>query len=707
MELLAPAGDLEILKSAFAAGADAVYFGGDAFGARVNAGFSTEDGLSAIEYAHFHDRKVYLTVNTLLKNVEMERSLYDFLSVYNRAGIDGIIVQDFGVFDFCKKFFPDLPLHASTQMNIASEYGARFMMERGACRIVPARELSIKEIASIHRSLPDLEIEAFLHGALCVCYSGQCLMSSVIGGRSGNRGACAQPCRKKYKVSDGFGNELGEAGYYLSPKDLCGLYALPGLFDAGVTSYKIEGRLKNEAYVAGVVSVYRKYFDMILSGGTADYRVKKADYDRLLSYGNRGGSTDKYFDMRNDVSMVDPSVGAFRQDEKTSPVRDIKLKKKITGELTAVCGEELILRINAGTTVLFANRQPVETAGKRPTTEAEIREKLTQTGEVPFEFERLDIKLSEDAFVPMGQVKSLRREALSLLYDTILENDREIFKGRRENEYEPLKTVSDNDDIEGLFVSVLNEDQLFACAEFDVVKGIFAGEEIIEKAVSVEKEVYLKLPTVIRENDVKRIEVILEKYGEDLAGVMADSYDALGLLKQMGYTKDKIFFGERLYSYSDRTKAAFCNEGYVNQFVPQELNEGELSHRDNSKCTIEIYSQMPVMVMVNCPAKRFYGCKKKPYTRIDLIDERGTVFPVINHCDSCTNYVYNSLPMSLLEDAKKVLSLKPGRLLMNFVFEDASDIKKLLSIYEKNYLEGQNLKIDRPVTRGHFKRGVQ
>ena len=711
MELLAPAGDLKILKSAYAAGADAVYLGGDAFGARVAAAFSREDGAAAIEYAHSRGKRVYLTVNTLLKNVEMERELYDFLEFYNGLFVDGIIVQDFGVFAFCRKFFPSLPLHASTQMNITSEYGARFMMEQGASRIVPARELSVSEISAIHDALPDLEIETFLHGALCVCYSGQCLMSSIIGGRSGNRGACAQPCRKKYSVyADG--KRLSDEGYYLSPKDLCGIHALPRLYEAGVCSYKIEGRLKNEAYVAGVVSVYRKYFDMLSESGASGYEVDERDEKRLLSYGSRGGGTDSYFDMRNDLSMIDPSVGAFHQDD--SEVELPEKKRMVSAVLSVEVGEPISMNVTYGTLTISVEGGMAELAKSKATTREEIIDKLSKTGEEPFDFSEIVVDIEGEPFVPMKHIKVLRHRAFEILNGMLLKK----YAHREVRPYEKVKLPTEDVSLEQpeLFVSVSTAEQLFAVRGFDYIAGIIVQEELLGQC---DFSVYFRLPDVIRCGDVERITGLIKKHRGGIAGVYANSYDALGLLRDMGYPDDRIYFGERLYSYSDRTVAAFMDIGYNNLYMPQELNEKELSHRYNKSSIMDIYGQMPVMIMTNCPAKRFLGCNrmekagqvtgqvKQPYKRIALVDERGAAFPVVNHCKSCTNYVYNSLPMSLLSDAKSVLSLHPQRLLMSFVFEEADEVRELLDIYEKNYLMGMDKKPDIDTTRGHFRRGVK
>ena len=254
IEILSPAGSYESMKAAIAAGADAVYIGGSRFGARAYADNLTEEQLlEAIDYVHLHGRKIYLTVNTLLKEKELRESFYEYLRPYYERGLDAVIVQDIGVLQFVKEHFPDLPIHASTQMTITNALGARFLEEQGVERVVTARELQLEEIKNI-REKTDVEIESFVHGALCYCYSGQCLYSSMLGGRSGNRGQCAQPCRLPYKV-----NGSKESSYVLSLKDICTLEYIPELVEAGIDSFKIEGRMKKPEYVALVTAMYRKY----------------------------------------------------------------------------------------------------------------------------------------------------------------------------------------------------------------------------------------------------------------------------------------------------------------------------------------------------------------------------------------------------------------------------------------------------------------
>ena len=299
VEILAPAGSYESLKAAIEAGADAVYIGGTRFGARAYADNLDEQRLlEVIDYVHLHGRKIYLTINTLLKEAELKQELYDYLLPYYRRGLDAVIVQDMGVLCFVKKYFPDLPIHASTQMTITDKLGAKFLENQGVERIVTSREMHIDEIKEITENT-SLEIESFVHGALCYCYSGQCLYSSLIGGRSGNRGQCAQPCRLPYKVQ---GEK--ESQYILSLKDICTLEYVPELVESGIYSFKIEGRMKKPEYVALVTAMYRKYVDLYMAVGRGKYKVDPRDKEKLMDLYNRGGSHGGYYHVQNGRDMI-------------------------------------------------------------------------------------------------------------------------------------------------------------------------------------------------------------------------------------------------------------------------------------------------------------------------------------------------------------------------------------------------------------------
>lgn len=305
-EILAPAGSYDSLMAAIGSGADAVYLGGSAFGARAYAkNLTTEQLKEAIDYTHYHGKRLYLTVNTLLKEREQKEQLYHYILPYYEKGVDAVIVQDMGVLRFLHRVFPDLPLHASTQMTITSTEAAKFLKRYGVTRIVPARELSLAEIKKLGKAC-GLEIECFVHGALCYCYSGQCLLSSMIGGRSGNRGRCAQPCRLPYELQDFKGTNLNKKDeiYRLSPKDLCALFLIPEMVKAGITSFKIEGRMKKTEYVAAVTEMYRKYLDLYWERQEEPFKVQEKDYKTLMELYNRGGFTDGYYQQHNGREMM-------------------------------------------------------------------------------------------------------------------------------------------------------------------------------------------------------------------------------------------------------------------------------------------------------------------------------------------------------------------------------------------------------------------
>lgn len=320
-EILAPAGSYEAMEAAVKAGCDAVYAGGSFFSARAYAGnFDRETFLDAIDYCHFFGVSVYMTVNTLLKEEETEQ-LVSYIRPFYEAGLDGVLVQDLGVFQVLKDAFPDLPLHVSTQMSISSAFGAQMAKELGFTRIVPARELSLEEIKEIKHKV-EIEVETFVHGAMCFAYSGKCLLSSFAGGRSGNRGRCAQPCRQCYELFNTGEEEGGPSvkEYLMSLSDLCSLRELPLLIDAGIDSFKIEGRMKNPSYVASVVDAYRRARDLYLelketeqaacfeelSSRARERYLETAEKDRerLAEIYNRGGFYSGYYFTDKGIAMA-------------------------------------------------------------------------------------------------------------------------------------------------------------------------------------------------------------------------------------------------------------------------------------------------------------------------------------------------------------------------------------------------------------------
>ena len=403
-ELLAPAGNLEILKGVIESGADAVYVGGSMFGARAYANnFTEEELLEAIDFAHLRGVKVYLTVNTLIKNSEFSK-LYDYLLVYYKRGLDAVIVQDIGVVKAIHEYFPSMEIHTSTQMTVTGADGVRFLSQFGVTRVVMAREVSLAEMKRIHEET-GMELEAFVHGALCYSYSGQCLFSSILGGRSGNRGRCAQPCRLPYTV------EGKKDEFILSLKDMCGIKALDKLHDAGVYSLKIEGRMKQLEYACGVVKYYRSYIDSMKP-------VSDADYDRIKALGNRCGFTDRYYFDHNGSDMVTYVKPNFVSNAaEPSPE---KRKLSIEGELVLRESEPGSLTVKRGDVTYKASIEPVSAALKAPLDKKAAIDRINKTGDTDFEFSHIKAQIGENVFVPNGALNKLRRDAISGLCDKLL-----------------------------------------------------------------------------------------------------------------------------------------------------------------------------------------------------------------------------------------------------------------------------------------------
>ena len=441
-ELLAPAGSLAGLKAVIAAGADAVYVGGTRFGARAYADNpGEEDLLYGIDYAHLRGAKVYMTVNTLLKEEEMD-SLCSYMEPYVRCGLDAVLVQDFGVLVMLREAFPDLPLHASTQMTVTGPEGAALLREYGVTRVVPARELSLRELIRI-KEVSGLEVETFVHGALCYCYSGACLMSSMIGGRSGNRGRCAQPCRLLNLLNDktGFDGstsilERKEARHFMSPKDLCTIDLLPEMVQAEIDSLKIEGRMKKPEYAAGVVSVYRACLDRAMTDPD-HYRVSEEEHRILYDLYNRSGFTDGYFHRRNGPEMMalvkheltkeETDARQRLYEEMHSRYMDEPYTVPVRARFTVRSGEPLKAELScsghpeSGAEIAVqVEGPPVQEARKQPLSKERIRENAMKSGGTDFTILSLGIDTDGRSFVPISQINELRRDALDSLRDAVL-----------------------------------------------------------------------------------------------------------------------------------------------------------------------------------------------------------------------------------------------------------------------------------------------
>lgn len=413
IELLAPACNMSGFMGVINAGCDAVYLAGTKYGARAYAdNFSDDEIIYAIKYAHLFNVRVYLTVNTLIKERELN-DVIEYVRPFAEAGLDAFIVQDFGLMSALLTNYPNVSLHISTQAFSTSTKAVSFFKELGADRVVLARELSLSDIKAIKESV-DCELETFIHGALCYSYSGQCLFSSALGGRSGNRGRCAGPCRQCYDT--GFGNASFNNQYVLSMKDQCTLSIISQLIEAGIDSLKIEGRMKKPEYAAFVTSIYRKYIDMYYEKGSVE--LDSTDIKNISNiYLRSETSPGYYFQKKSDKLLTLNSPGYSGNDETLmEKIRnDFLIENKklpVKGYVYCVEGEELILNLSTDTKFISVSGSTVEKSINKPLMAGDLKKQISKLGNTPFVLVEFDCTLSDNAFVPLGAINELRRIAV-------------------------------------------------------------------------------------------------------------------------------------------------------------------------------------------------------------------------------------------------------------------------------------------------------
>lgn len=699
-ELLAPAGSLEILKGVIESGADAVYVGGSMFGARAYANnFTEEELLEAIDFAHLRGVKVYLTVNTLIKNSEFSK-LYDYLLPYYKRGLDAVIVQDIGVVKAIHEYFPSMEIHTSTQMTVTGADGVRFLSQFGVTRVVMAREVSLAEMKCIHEET-GMELEAFVHGALCYSYSGQCLFSSILGGRSGNRGRCAQPCRLPYTV------EGKKDEYILSLKDMCGIKALDKLHDAGVYSLKIEGRMKQLEYACGVVKYYRSYIDSMKP-------VTDADYDRIKALGNRCGFTDRYYFDHNGSDMVTYVKPNFVSNAaEPSPE---KRKLSIEGELVLREGEPGSLTVKRGDVTYKASIEPVSAALKAPLDKKAAIDRINKTGDTDFEFSHIKAQIGENVFVPNGALNKLRRDAISGLCDKLLKkyyrNDARYADMSRLTALPEHVVKSDAAHDEAIndyttICSCMTRAQLDTLISYECFDVFYLDFDMYDRNTLIQqfaddvkcltkrnKIVYLMLPTIFRADSSDYFVSIAKELDKvSFEGFVVKNYEELYLTENL-FTGKKVILDHNMYTFNDVSKSAFFEHGVSGDTVPLELNSKEIMHRNNIGSQMIVYGYYPLMTTANCVHKNTKGCDKKQKL-IYLKDRYNKSFAVCNNCKECYNTIYNSLPTMLTKNIGKLKEAGIRSFRYSFTIETPKQIKAVMDDKVAEY------------TNGHYKRGVE
>lgn len=675
VELLAPAGNYEAFLGAVNAGADAVYLGGEKFGARAYAdNFTVEEICRAIRTAHFMGRRIYLTVNTLLKENEFEE-LVPYLGPFYETGLDGVIVQDIGVLCYIRRHFPGLSLHASTQMTLTGPEGCAFLKEQGVERIVPARELALEEVRAV-KEQTGLEIECFIHGAMCYSYSGQCLFSSILGGRSGNRGRCAQPCRLPYRIC-GSTAEIPDVEYPLSLKDMCTISYIPALIEAGIDSFKIEGRMKKAEYAAGVTAVYRKYIDLYYREGRENYKVARDDLDMLQGLYIRSELQTGYYGRHNGREMITLRKPSYAgSDEKTlGKIRAAYLREpdKVSVAMKACleAGKPATLQITGEKTDVTVEGAVVAKAQRAPLRPEDVRKKLLKTGNSHIAVSACEITMPDDVFLPVKALNELRREGVEAFEKKIILEQGMTF-ARESQSHIPTGSVNNNKPVNASFDKILYQNTVPATRSDiqndgkkpDEVPGIdilvssygqlaeavrhkcrriylesdlylVKHQRVIECiAGNPGPEYYIALPYVLRAADKAYMGRLLQLLAEDsgdshipascrlgtsgqggrIAGFLVRNFEGAAFVCSLKGAYEMVP-DAGLYCYNSESVRFWSH--YAKEYtLPYELNQKEAgglaryAKKSGMLTAMVVYGRIPMMVSANCIRKTAGQCSR-------------------------------------------------------------------------------------------------
>ena len=667
-ELLSPAGSFEALKAAIEGGADAIYMGGASFNARINAeNFEKESLREAIKLAHAYGVKLYQTVNIMV----LDRERDEFLRAAEdsaRAGIDAFIVSDMGAARLLHGYLPDVALHASTQMSIHNASGARLLEDYGFTRVVPARELSREDIAHLVKNT-SLEIEMFIHGALCVSHSGQCLFSSLVGGRSGNRGLCAQPCRLPYACE---GEKVGNK-YPLSLKDLSLAEHIEDIIESGVASLKIEGRMKSPEYVRGVTAIWRELLD---EGRNAT----REDVQRLASLFSRGGFTDSYYKKTIGRGML-----GVRSDEDKQASREIEKFNKITRKVpidmsVKICeGEAAELSLSLGKDSVTVRGAVAEKAINAPISRENVEKALSKLGDTPFSIGNLDIELGTGVMMPISALNALRREGAEKLLDEI-------------TKVEDIKTGK------------LSDEKCQGVSKKRNVGRFYSAEQITDKAREFFDLVLLPLdkyvdssvadgfwmPEVVFDSEWAGVEKMLAKAAENSPKYVVVSN--LGQLEAVRkYLPEAKLIADFRFNIGNCDSALFFEKlGFESYVASAELTIPQLRDLDGAKSAI-VYGRVPLMLLEKCVIKELYGYKRGCMTcdkgGAKMTDRRGFVFPIIRTGDH-RNIVFNSMPTYMADRQDQLLGAGITDRHFIFTVESGDEVDAVIDAYKKNRAAG-------------------
>lgn len=733
-ELLAPGGSVESIKAAVPAGCDAVYVGGTNFSARAGANNLTDEQLfDIIEYLHLRNKRLYLAVNTLIKNSELSK-VYDYVSLMYEKGVDAFIIQDLGLLNFLSEHFPNVELHASTQMAVSGSTAINFLQKYSHLnRIVLPRELSLEQIKHIAQNT-SVDLECFAHGALCYSYSGQCLMSSMICGRSGNRGRCSQSCRLPYSYND------KKSSYLLSMKELSAIELLPTMIESGITSLKLEGRMRTPAYVGAITAIYRKYLDLAIhtiKEKEETYHVDKKDLALIERIFHRSGFTKAYLtDELNSKMISFHKSSASSNEEAARSVlehrKETKLDVNAKIELEVGKAAKLELScIHLGNSVsIHTSSDYIVEVAKTKGLDFEVLKR--QVGKSDNEYLKpgnLEVIQKTPAFMPMSAFNELRRNAYRLLIEKLIENNgfpkrnavntekqKENSKDnhddfvKHEPEYsayvqniEQLLTVNKKSFIHRIY---LETDELFSFNQQELIQKL---EFLCSKLNKKGQELVIALPHICEELDRNLFEIINDLEKSDIAGYLVRNLEELAVLNQVN-TKKKIISDYLIYGMNLAAVNWLHKNGISELTLPIELNYNELSYLVKNSPEIEkelvLYGYPVAMVSKQCVKRNHNACDKiSSFTYMK--DRKNYKFAIKSNCNSCYNVIYNSQKLFLADlffSKFRLLNIKRYR--MDFTDENLDEITKILDNIELYLSHSTSKSVNFKYSRGHINRGI-
>lgn len=662
-ELLSPAGSPEAFRAAIDGGADAIYVGGSAFNARINAKNFTDDELSeSVKLAHAYGVKVYQTINTMVFDRELDELLHA-AELSANIGVDAFIVSDIGAARLIRAHIPEMELHASTQMSVHNAAGAQFLAQQGFSRVVPARELSAKDIKYLVDNNP-LEVEIFIHGALCVSHSGQCLFSSLVGGRSGNRGLCAQPCRLPY----GCGGERAGDKYPLSLKDLSLSEHVREIIGSGAASLKIEGRMKSPEYVRGVTRVWRRLLDEGRDAGRDDVR-------ELAELFSRGGFTDAYY-----TKTVGRNMLGVRSESDKQASREIEKFNKIIRKTPINMSVELVADKPATLTMECADVRVTvtgdapQTAINAPLDEAIVRRNLSKLGDTPFALGELEIVMPDSVMMPMSALNALRRCGAEALVGALNEKKEYKFEAVTLNK---CKNAPKRANVARFYSPEQITDK--AKEYFDIIT------LPLDKFIGCAGEANgFTMPPVIFDSEWQRVRQMLcdaAKYEPEyvIVGNLGQIDEVRAVLPQA-----KLIADFRFNIGNSQTAAFFEEQGFESFVMSPELTQAQMRDIGGAKAAV-VYGRIPLMTLEKCAIKALYGearaCEICGMNGAKMTDRRGFVFPILRESEH-RNVVYNSLPTGMSDKSDELA--RAGVVNRHFIFtvESADEVDRVIAAYK-------------------------